>query len=364
MFIKSKALSFCLLFCLSSAVSFSQTCGGIIENFNNTAGTTAGYTGNLSLATTGSNGYLQKASVIGSAVYSVTTPTFQLGAAATNLGYGFLLGGTRQVARIEVSVIFTSTLNNEVTSFFLGQFIPSYDNTTPPTAGFCRTVDLTDLPGFAPGSRYRFRIDLSPGLAFGGATETITFDDFRTNGTNSLIPLPVNFMSFDAKKAAGGVQLTWKVGGEENVSRYEVERSADGRSFSTIASMGKLGFDTYSYTDATLAGSAVYYRIKNVDMDGKFKYSTIARFKNGVSEIVLKAFPSPVQSKLTLQHPIVTGNGLVTISTADGRVVKSVKPATGSMQTYIDMSSLQAGIYMVRIDAGEGATETIKIVKQ
>lgn len=358
--IKSKALILSFSLGMLSSLAFSQTCGVIVENFNATGGSTAGFTGNFSLA---ANSYLQKSNVIGSAIYTITTPTYQLPNAATGIGYGFLLGGTRQVARIEVSIIYNSTLNNEITSFFLGQFIPSYDNTTPPTAGFCRSTDITDLPGFPTGGRYRFRIDLSPALAFGAPTETVTFDDFKTNGTLSLIPLPVNFVSIDARKATNGVQLTWKVAGEENVARYEVERSTDGRSFTTVVAIGKTGMDTYTYLDANNSSTA-YYRIKNLDNDGKYKYSTIARIVNGKTSILLKAFPQPVQNQLTVQHPIITGNGLITLSAADGRVVKSIKPAAGSMQTYLDMTSLQKGMYLMRFDAGDGVVEAVKVMKQ
>ena len=55
---------------------------------------------------------------------------------------------------------------------------------------------------------------------------------------------------------------------------------------------------------------------------------------------------------------------MVSISTADGRVVKSIVPATGSVQTYVDVSSLASGIYMMRLDTGDGNTQTMKVIKQ
>lgn len=361
-FVKKHAiLASVLSLTLFSSGAFSQPiCGGIIENFNSTGGTTAGFTGDFSYNAAGQN--LIRRNVIGTAVYVITSPTYKLPATESSVGYGFILDGTEKVSRVEVVLMYISTLTSQLTTIFITQFVPSYGASSSATV--CRAVATSDLPGFPTSGQYRFRIELTTSTGSGLATQTMTFDDFRTNGTLSLFPLPVTFIGFDARKVSAGVQLTWKVGGEENVARYEVERSDDGRNFSKIGTVNKSGIGTYTYLDAATLGASVYYRIKNVDNDGKLKYSSIARFKNGRSEIVIKAFPQPVKGQLTIQHPMLSGNGLISISTADGRVVKSMKPSVGSMQTYVDMSGLQAGLYVIRFDAGDGNTETMKIVKQ
>jgi hypothetical protein len=360
---RSKALVAFLSFGLMSNVALAQPiCGPIVENFNNTSGSTAGFTGDFVIGNAGGDGVLIKSRPIGTAVYTVTTPTYTLPAATSFIGYGFEVDGTERVARVEAAITYISTLNGEITTIFIAQFVPSYNNVGT-SADVCRAIATSDLPGFPTGGSYRFRFELTPGTGSGLTTQNITFDDFRTNGTLAQSPLPVTFIGFDAKKLSTGVQLTWKVGGEENVNRYEVERSTDGRNFTTVGSVSTDKKDTYNYFDAT-TNSTIYYRIKNVDNDGKFKYSTIARIVNGKSTIVLKAFPQPVMGQLTIQHPVVTKSSLVTISAADGRIIRSVRPTTGSMQTYIDMSALKGGLYMVRFDAGNGEVETMKVVKQ
>jgi hypothetical protein len=330
-----------------------------VQDFNNTGGSTAGFTGDFSYNPDGMN--LIRRNVIGTAVYTITTPTYQLPANATFLGYGFDVDGTEKVSRVEAVVMYVSTLTNQMTTVLLAQFVPNYGSGSLATP--CRAVDLSDLPGFPAGGRYRFRLEISSSTGSGLSAQNITFDNFRTNGTLSQIPLPVNFIGFEARKMNSNVQLTWKIAGEENVDRYEVERSEDGRSFTTIGTVARNGKDTYTYLDGNPPATG-YYRVRNVDNDGKFKYSTIARMVNGKSEIVLKAFPQPVASQLTLQHPGITGKALVSISTADGRVVRTVTPATNSMQTYVDMNGLKAGMYMLRFDGGDGNTQTLKLVKQ
>ena len=364
---RTKACVLTLSLGLLTTVSFSQSlCGPIVEDFENTSGSTAGFTGDFVLGSSGGgptlDRFLEKRNAIASAIYSVTTPTYTLPAATTFIGYGFILDGTNRTARVDVSIMYISTLNGQMTTVFIDQFVPSYNANTP-DADVCRAISTSDLPGFPTGGSYRFQFRLTPVTGNGAASSTISFDDFRTNGTLAQAALPVNFMGFDAKRTSGGIQLTWLVAGEENVNRYEVERSLDGRNFTSIAKVYTTKSDTYNYLDATTS-STVYYRIKNVDNDGKFKYSTIARIVNGKAEIVLKAFPQPVIGKLTLQHPVITESTLVTVSSADGRIVKTIRPTTGSMQTFVDMTNLQNGIYLVRYDAGDGKAETMKVVKQ
>jgi hypothetical protein len=355
----------CTSLLLLSSPAFSQQpspCGQVIENFDNTGGSTAGFTGNFGYEMSGSNGFLVKDKVLSFPKYSITTPTFQLAANQTTVGFGFTLGGSVRVSKIRVSVQYRYPNGEVVTVERKPELTPQYNPQTN-TSEVCGAIDFSDLPNFPTGGAYRFIIEFEAASGEALPTDTITFDDFRSNGTRALIPLPVTFISFEAKKTGSNVLLTWKIAGEVNVDRYEVERSEDGRNFASVATIARHGKDVYTHTDVTNS-STVYYRIKNVDTDGKFKFSTVARIVNGKSEIVLKAFPQPAQNVLTVQHPVISGKSQISISSADGRVISSVVPTTGSMQTYLDFSTLQKGMYMIRFDAGNGTVETLKVLKQ
>jgi hypothetical protein len=362
---KFTLIPICASLMLSATNVFSQqsSCGQVVENFDNTGGSTAGFTGQLGYAMAGTNGYLVKNQVFEIFQYFVTTATYQSAANQSSVGYGFTLGGTVRVSKVAVHVQYRNTVNNEVVTRRISpQVVPTYNPQTG-IAEVCGTIDFNDLPYFPTGGAYRFIFEFELASGSGFATDTITFDDFRSNGTRALIPLPVTFISFEAKKTGSNVLLTWKIAGEVNVDRYEVERSEDGRNFASVATIARHGKDVYTHTDVTNS-STVYYRIKNVDTDGKFKFSTVARIANGKSEIVLKAFPQPAQNVLTVQHPVISGKSQISISSADGRVIRSVVPTTGSMQTYLDLSTLQKGMYMIRFDAGNGTVETMKVLKQ
>jgi hypothetical protein len=174
--------------------------------------------------------------------------------------------------------------------------------------------------------------------------------------------LPVKFAGFSAKKTVSGVSLTWNVGSEENVNGYEVQKSSDGKNFTKIGFVAASNASSYSYTDVK-PGDVVYYRIKSVDNDGKYAYSTVVSVKGQQSTVVLRAFPVPTQNQLTIQHSTASNNSKIEIVAADGRMVKSVSIASGAQQTNIDISTAKPGIYVIRF-VDNTNTETIKIVKQ
>lgn len=173
--------------------------------------------------------------------------------------------------------------------------------------------------------------------------------------------LPVNFISLDVKREFSGVKLTWKVADEINVLKYEVEKSDDGKTFFKTGEV-MAGFKSeYSFTTAQLAG---FYRIKSVDIDGKYKYSTVVRYNSGKTEVLIKAFPMPAQNELTIQHPTATKGSKLEISGIDGRAIKTIQPDAGNQQTSMDVSMLKSGFYFVRYIDDNGGSEIIKITKQ
>jgi len=357
---------FLLSLAFSSTRSFAQQlCGPVVQDFNNTGGSTANFSGQLSFLDENANGCLVKKNVISSAIYAVSSPTFQLPNMANYVGFGFVLGGTERVTRVEAAVSYVSTLSNQVEMMFLDQFIPAYTTTADGKleAKVCGAVNFDNLPGFPTGGKYRIRLELTTTTGTGGSDQLISLDDFRTNGTFSLITLPVSFLKVEAQKAGNDVQLSWKVAGEENLTRYEVERSEDGRSFASIASVNGTGKTAYSYTDINRSGNAVY-RIRSIEKEGKVTYSAAVRIASQQKDQELKAYPQPARQNLTVQHTAVVGKTLITVSTADGKEVRHIVAAAGSVQTHVDLSGLKSGLYLLRLSNEDGSVKAMKVIKQ
>lgn len=198
--------------------------------------------------------------------------------------------------------------------------------------------------------------------------KAVTVNTLTTNALKGTapapasLPLPVTFAGFYAKNSNGSTSLTWKVATESNVSGYEVQRSIDGSNFSKIGFVAATNSSSYSFVDSK-GGSVVYYRIKSIDVDGKYSYSIVANIKGLESDVVMKSFPMPVQSQLTVQHSAAGSNSKLEIISADGRMIKALALAEGAQQTSIDLTSAKSGVYVVRFVSGLNI-QTSKIIKQ
>jgi hypothetical protein len=192
---------------------------------------------------------------------------------------------------------------------------------------------------------------------------TIVFDDFSLGEEIAASPLPVTFTGIVARSENNVVNVQWDVADEVDVKGYEVERSTNGSKFETLGFVNAHGKPFYSFTDAQPAGGTAYYRVKNVDIDGQYKYSSIVRVTSRRAS-TLKLFPVPAAETVTLQHERSTATTTLSLTTADGRLVKQIRPATDSYQTAVSLSGLQPGLYLLRLDNGQGIVEAIKVIKQ
>jgi hypothetical protein len=225
----------------------------------------------------------------------------------------------------------------------------------------CETTDISTITGFTAGEAFRIAILITAESASNN-NQCMIFDDFRVTGSAAQSPLPVSFVGFGAKKLESGIQLVWNVAGERDVVSYQVERSTNGRDFIKLGEIAANNSTTYSFIDKQPANGLAFYRIKETDKDGKFKYSTIVRLNLDVN-FGLKAYPSPARDLVTIEHGI-TSKGKLTITTSDGRVIRQIDIKPELSQTVINVSNLKVGLYIIRFANGNGQTETTKLIKE
>ena len=354
-----------------AASSQTSPCGTVVQNFNTASNGMAGFTSStkssvqpgFTYASTGVNtGFMERCAIpSGGSVYEISSPTYQSFASQTTIGYGFELSGPVVVSNVIAYLLYIDN-TNQVNSIFMASITPVYAGTGSNTlATICQTFDISSVNGFTPGEAYRIVLDLTAAQSSNN-NQCIVFDNFRTTGTNAAAPLPVSFTGFGAKKIDAGVQLIWNVAGEKDVASYEVERSTTGAIFTKLGSVAATNSTAYSFVDNQSVSGTIFYRIKEVDVDGHFKYSTIARL-NLSSVIQLRAYPSPARDQVTIEHS-PTSKGSLNITTTDGRVVKQVDIRPDLNQAVINISALKAGMYIVRFTNANGQTETTKLIKE
>jgi len=134
-----------------------------------------------------------------------------------------------------------------------------------------------------------------------GTAQTVTLKPGEyyvfTNKNLRDLALPVSWLSFTAEKATGEtVLLKWSTSREINNSFYSIERSTDGVHFTSIGQVpaGKASAATqqYRFTDVTPASGENYYRIKQVDKDGVFDYSSVRKISFAVQTGYGKCIPT------------------------------------------------------------------------
>ena len=92
-------------------------------------------------------------------------------------------------------------------------------------------------------------------------------------------PLPVELLSFTAIRRNDNVQLKWQTASETNNDFFNIERSEDGRHWQTLGKMDGAGNSSetlaYTWTDQSPLRGLSYYRLKQVDFDGRYAYSWV-----------------------------------------------------------------------------------------
>jgi|GEM_PF-2804314 len=175
------------------------------------------------------------------------------------------------------------------------------------------------------------------------------------------IVLPLKLLSFTAQKQDQYSLLKWTTAEEENTSHVQVERSADGKTFEAIGNVATTnisGENHYQFTDKQPLQGVNIYRLKVIDLDGSYKYSSIASVSHGASAGV-SVFPNPAKDKIVVRG--VGMNSMVKLLNTDGKLLTAQK-ATGN-DLHLDISHLPAGLYVIQYSNGNEWLQQ-KILKQ
>jgi Leucine-rich repeat (LRR) protein len=187
---------------------------------------------------------------------------------------------------------------------------------------------------FVPSSAGGYRVEVSnsdvPGLTL--ISETL--------GSS----LPVNLISINIESSENGNRVTWQTASETNNKGFEIEKSADARTFTKIGFVDGSGdskeLNNYHFTDQNPFNLS-YYRLKQLDYDGKFEYSKIVMARNALD---LKVYPNPARDYLMVSG--LEKEGDLLIIDQNGRAVFNQRVNTVNP---IDVRKIATGIYTLKI---------------
>lgn len=181
--------------------------------------------------------------------------------------------------------------------------------------------------------------------------------------TGATSVLPVNLLAFTASKGANKVILNFSTTNETNLASFEVERSADGSSFSkigTVAADGTNGTHNHTFTDGQPLPAQSYYRLAMVNSNGSYTYSNIVAIRYDKNSFIT-IFPNPAKDIVNVQLQLPAGPVSLQVIDMMGHLVKSVRLQSSgdALSTAIDISGLARGQYY--ISAG---SERLGFIKQ
>jgi len=238
--------------------------------------------------------------------------------------------------------------------------------------------------GAAQGTR--MMSEIVPGVNGSDPTEIFEFGaKVMVAATNAMVgsevwiadvpagsPLPLELLEFKGSIVNNDGLLQWKTENEINTSSFIVERSTDGRNFSSIGSVAAAntpGVHYYDLTDANIIAMGVnniYYRLKQMDIDGRYSYSNIIVLSVDNQQSVVMLYPNPVKNRINMTINISQSEKLQwQLIDNTGRTIKKgdYTLSAGSTAVSIDATSLRAGIYYMQLK-GSSLQQVIKIMKQ
>jgi Secretion system C-terminal sorting domain len=177
--------------------------------------------------------------------------------------------------------------------------------------------------------------------------------------------LPVTWLYVQGQLQTNGALIKWATGSESNAARFEIEHSTNGTAYTKIGATPAAGNSTvtsrYEFIHPSPVTGKNFYRIKQIDLDGRFTYSAVVVLYNISAKTVIIT-PNPVQHSTTIYFKDASAK-TIRLLKANGQLVLTQLVQPGSSSQLLDMNNLPAGLYMLQVQTGN-ETEVFKIIKQ
>lgn len=236
---------------------------------------------------------------------------------------------------------------------------PGFGNGIP--VSFGATTNLADLS---------INVDLTS-LADG---EHVLFIRSRSNpwSQTNVVPflkgsgLPVKWLYVKGEMKNDQALLQWATGYEENTERFDIEQSSNGRDFKLIGTVAAAGKSTvtryYSFADRNSSSGWNYYRIKQIDIDGKSSYSRVITLLRKETTDKMLLYPNPAIDQVYIEWPSSEQWTSLELFTVSGHLLKTISLTPATPYKMLDVQDLQNGLYMIRFKNQQSA-RTIRFSK-
>jgi len=191
-----------------------------------------------------------------------------------------------------------------------------------------------------------------------------------SNQTLSLTPtpLPLKLLAFTATAQSGKTNtalLNWTAAEQVNTSRFEIERSTNGKIYTAIGTVQAAGNYAgkmdYTFTDANAQNGTNYYRLKMVDIDCQSTYSPVKTVLFGdAASVNVYIAPNPTRGQFYVKG--LTASSIVNVIDMSGKVLQTYSGV--NQYSMVNISHLPSGVYLVQVIEEGKFVGTFKVVKE
>ncbi len=185
---------------------------------------------------------------------------------------------------------------------------------------------------------------------------------FRPSGV-----VPVTYTNVKAYQQSADIAVQWSVTNQQNIKEYVVEKSVDGTTWTTVATVTGNTSNTYDWLDANAVSGDNYYRIRSVGTNGAIQYSTVVKVNIGATAPAIAVYPNPIRGGVIGLQMTNMAKGKYGIRLIDniGRVLMSteIQHAGGSANQSIHYdNNLAKGVYHIEVNGPNNYKNDIKVM--
>ncbi len=231
---------------------------------------------------------------------------------------------------------------------------------------------LKTLSPLSSSDTTRITFSVNTSVAASKAADRFVLVVMSSKITNTV--LPVVFTGIKAAAKEKTIEVQWTVANESGILYYEVQKSADGRSFTAAGNVLVNGASLYSFSDASPVAGANYYRIKSVSKNGAVLYSAVAAAQwqaagdaGSSAASSVSVYPNPLKGTsftLTLSN-MAAGSYELSVMDGSGKAAfsKTISHNGGSASQTITLNhALAAGIYYIKITSPTATANMVKVI--
>ncbi|MBK8611188.1 MAG: T9SS type A sorting domain-containing protein [Chitinophagaceae bacterium] len=209
-----------------------------------------------------------------------------------------------------------------------------------------------NLAGLTPSTLYDYACEAINDGGPSGYTATQIF-------TTTAVVLPIYIIDIAARRQGANVLVNWSTKSEQNSAHFEVERSYDGVVYINVGQVQAAGNSSiqrnYQFIDIAAPSKMLFYRLKLVDIDARYKLSDIRvvpKLENTDMEFLMYPNPASIGLNVVL-NDVAAENMQLDIMNQTGQLVKTMQVLKGTQFIKLDISELPKALYMLKLTGRE-----------